>query len=62
MFKGVLHVVIATFFKRLSNNMDLEHYEFKVNVHSKTEKVHVMITKKYQSDEQCDMDLAKYIK
>lgn len=58
MLKNHLHFVIFAFFRRIVNKMGLEHYEFKVSINGKNEKMHVMITRKLCEDtEQSKMDM-----
>ena len=63
MFKNALHFIILAFFRRISNRMNLEYYDFRISVNGKKEKIHVMITKKFvESEPEQGVDLTEYLK
>ncbi|MDP2941953.1 MAG: hypothetical protein Q8O36_00340 [Candidatus Omnitrophota bacterium] len=46
-----LQYIIFAFFRHIVDKMGLEHYEFKINVNARGEKIHVMITRKLCEDQ-----------
>ncbi len=56
--KPSLQFIIFAFFRYIVDKLGIEHYEFKINVNAKNEKIHVMITRKLCEDQrQSKMDI-----
>jgi len=51
MSKPSLNFIIFAFFRYIVDKLGLEHYEFKINVNARGERIHVMITKKLCEDQ-----------